>query len=324
MHTIPYLQERIHQAIQQLDFPVAPPALYEPIVYSMSIGGKRIRPMLTLLACDLYDGNIEQALNIAVGLEIFHNFTLVHDDIMDNAPLRRGQLTVYKKWDTNTAILAGDTMLVLAYDYISRIDQALLPSILQVFNQTAREVCEGQQLDMNFENDTEVSIDDYLKMIRLKTAVLLGCCLKTGCLAAGAGIKDADNLYHFGENLGIAFQIQDDLLDTFGDEKTFGKVTGGDITAKKRTWLYLKAMELADPGLKEKIKDLYSAETMDAEMKLLSVKGIFNDLRIQSHAGNEVDSYYTIALEYLRKISLPEKKLETLKDFCNSLMNRTF
>ncbi|MHC1708369.1 MAG: polyprenyl synthetase family protein [Bacteroidales bacterium] len=324
MHTIPYLQEIVRQEIEKLEFPISPVELYEPIAYSMSIGGKRIRPLLVLLAADLYDGNIDLALPPALGLEIFHNFTLLHDDIMDNAPMRRGQLTVYRKWDINTAILAGDTMFTLAYDFISRTDPAILPAVFQVFNQTAREVCEGQQLDMNFETDNQVTLDDYLEMIRLKTAVLLGCCLKTGGLVAGAGQKDADLLYHFGQNLGIAFQIQDDLLDTFGDDETFGKKTGGDIAANKKTWLYLKALDLADSSTKGNLIQCYNDSQLDAESKFLRIKGIFSDLNIPFHAGNEIERHYSKATEFLYRLSLPEHKLGILKSFGDKIINRTY
>lgn len=324
MHTLPFLQERLRQEIDNLDIPDYPHELYDPIAYSMSMGGKRIRPLLTLLACDLFNGHFEQALAPALGIEIFHNFTLVHDDIMDNAPLRRGRPTVYRKWDINSAILAGDTMFALANEYISKSDPTVLPAVLQVFNQTAREVCEGQQLDMNFERDPEVSLADYLEMIRLKTAVLIGCSLKVGSLIAGAGIKDADDLYFFGENLGMAFQIQDDLLDTFGDEETFGKKTGGDITSNKKTWLFLKAMEIADPKLKEKIILCYCDEYMDPEMKFLTVKGLYTDLRLPQYARDEITHYYNKAQEFLKRLSLPESKLGTLKTFCDKVMNRTY
>lgn len=324
MHTIPYLQERLRQEFENLDLPGFPAELYQPIEYSMSIGGKRIRPLLVLLAADLFEGNMDNALAPAIGLEIFHNFTLVHDDIMDNAPLRRGQMTVYRKWDINTAILSGDTMFTLAYDYISRTEISVLPAVFHVFNKTAREVCEGQQLDMNFENRQDVTLQEYLEMIRLKTAVLLGCCLKVGSLTAGSGMNDADILYHFGENLGIAFQIQDDLLDTFGEEATFGKKTGGDIEANKKTWLYLKALDLADPTTKENLVQCYHDSELDAEMKFLQVKAIFTALNLEEYARQEICHFYNKAQEFLKKISLPATRLENLIGFCDRIMNRTY
>jgi geranylgeranyl diphosphate synthase type II len=324
MHTVPYLQEIIQQEINRLDIPSSPAELYEPIYYSMSMGGKRIRPVLTLIACDLFDGNIELALAPAIGLEIFHNFTLVHDDIMDNAPIRRGKDTIYRKWSISTAILSGDTMFAIACEYISRTHPGALPAVLGIFNQTAREVCEGQQMDMNFESDTQVTLHDYTEMIRLKTAVLLGCCLKIGSLVAGAGNKDAENLYHFGENLGIAFQIQDDLLDTFGDPSVFGKKTGGDIETNKKTWLFLKAMEIGNNQQQSTLQQYYGDPLSDAEAKYLTVKGIFNDLKVQELARQEITVYYNKAQEYLKRISLPEPKMEVLRTFCDKIINRTY
>ena len=324
MHTIPYLQERIKEVFQSLVLPVYPKALYDPIHYSLGMGGKRVRPMLTLLACNLFDEDINPAIQPAIGIEIFHNFTLVHDDIMDNAPLRRGKPTVYRKWDTNTAILSGDTMFALGYEHVAKVNPKLLPAILEVFTQTAREVCEGQQLDMDFESAPEVHLDAYLEMIRLKTAVLLGCCLKVGSLAGGAGLTDANLLYKVGENLGMAFQIQDDLLDTFGDESTFGKKTGGDILSRKKTFLFLKGLQLANAVVGKQLSDIYNDLDMDPEEKILQVKGIFTTLQIHEASIKTIDQYYNKAMAALEKVALPEPKKAFLKKYCAELMNRTF
>jgi geranylgeranyl diphosphate synthase type II len=244
MYSLDFIQQRISSAFADARFLHEPIKLYEPISYTLDQGGKRIRPVLVLLACDLFGGDIEKAVFPAMGLEIFHNFTLLHDDIMDNAPLRRGQETVHKKWNDNTAILSGDTMFVLAYEYVAKTDAALLPEVLRLFNDTARKVCEGQQYDMNFETQEKVTIEQYKMMIRLKTAVLIACSLKLGAIIARAEPAEANKLYDFGIELGLAFQLQDDYLDTFGDVAIFGKEIGGDIITHKKTFLFLKAIEV--------------------------------------------------------------------------------
>ncbi|HRY33257.1 MAG TPA: polyprenyl synthetase family protein [Bacteroidales bacterium] len=322
MHTIPYLQETISQAFDQLELPLTPRELYDPIHYTLSLGGKRIRPLLVLLAADLFDGKAEDALPAAIGLELFHNFTLLHDDLMDKAPLRRGKETVYRKWGENTAILSGDTMFALAGDYLARMHPSVLPAVLPLFHRTAREVCEGQQMDMNFETMEDVSIDDYILMIRMKTAVLLGCCLQTGSLAAGAGNNDAETLYNYGVHLGIAFQIQDDLLDAFGSEATFGKKTGGDIIACKKTFLYLKALETAGVESRKKLMELYRDTLLDDEYKILSVKAMMSELHIPDLCNAETDRWYQKAITYLDKVSLPDHRKAALREFGDRLMER--
>lgn len=291
-----------------------PIELYEPISYTFSLGGKRIRPILLLLACDMFGGNTEKAINPAIAVEIFHNFTLLHDDIMDNAPLRRGRETVYQKWNTNVAILSGDTMFALAYDYLSETDKEILPSLLSLFTRTARQVCEGQQYDMNFETDNDISINDYLEMIRLKTAVLLACSLKMGALLAKAPESASDMIYSFGQNLGMAFQLQDDLLDTFGDASVFGKSIGGDITSNKKTFLFLKAMESADLRTKNALEKLYSGNYNDTAGKINRVKDIFVSLNIEEKTNDLIDDYFRKALKDLTDIPVPDvKKAELLK-----------
>ncbi|RYE17915.1 MAG: polyprenyl synthetase family protein [Sphingobacteriales bacterium] len=239
------LQDIIIDGISQLSYPARPAELYQPISYILSIGGKRLRPALVLMACDMFGGDVNAAVKPALAIEVFHNFTLMHDDIMDNAPLRRGKVTVHEKWNSNIAILSGDVMMVEANKLIMQVDDRILRTVMTIFNETAQGVCEGQQFDMNFEQDNQVSIDGYLGMIRLKTAVLLGGALKIGALIGGADAANAENLYQFGVNLGIAFQLQDDILDVYGDPEKFGKQVGGDIISNKKTFLLIKATELA-------------------------------------------------------------------------------
>ena len=244
--TINEIQKIIEKQIDNINFKKAPNELYGPIAYTLKLGGKRLRPALCLMGCDMFGGNINEALQPALGIELFHNFTLLHDDIMDKAPLRRGKETVYNKWNTNTAILAGDTMMAIAYDFIMKAPEVVRTKIFSIFNKTAIEVCEGQQYDMNYESQNDVTIDKYLEMIRLKTAVLLAGSLKIGAVIGGANENDTQKLYSFGENIGIAFQLKDDLLDVFSNEDKFGKKSGGDIITNKKTFLYLKAFELAE------------------------------------------------------------------------------
>ena len=244
----------ITDALSDEHFNYLPSELFEPIKYTMSLGGKRIRPLITLLSCDMFGGQIEDAIYPAVGLETFHNFTLIHDDILDNALLRRGKPTVFKKWNTNRAILSGDTMFALSYNYFFKTKESFILPVLQIFNKTAIEVCQGQQYDMNFETEKAVSIENYLEMIRLKTAVLLGACAKIGAIIGKASDEDATKIYNFAENLGTAFQLKDDILDLYSDQEVFGKKNGGDIISNKKTYLYLKALELSDKEQKETLE----------------------------------------------------------------------
>ncbi len=253
MKKLEYLQALISEEVNKLAFPEYPVALYEPISYILSLGGKRMRPALLLMACDLFGGDIEAAISPALAIEVFHNFTLMHDDIMDNAPLRRGSVTVHERWNNNVGILSGDVMLVQGYKLMMQVEDRLLRPILDIFNTTAVGVCEGQQLDMEFEERNDVGIDEYINMIRLKTAVVLGGALKIGALIGGADSKDADLLSSFGEHLGIAFQLQDDILDVYGDPEKFGKQVGGDIISNKKTFLLIKALESADAQQKKEL-----------------------------------------------------------------------
>ena len=262
MRSLLDFQEIINQHIANQNFNRFPSELYDPIAYTMTQGGKRLRPLLTLMTCDLFGGNLVHAIHPALALEVFHNFTLVHDDIMDQAPLRRGRETVYKKWNSNIAILSGDTMFAMAYQYAIQTEDQYVPKILRVFNKAAIEVCEGQQLDMNFEVITQVNLDEYLEMIQLKTAVLIGVSIQIGAIIGNASDEDMKLMYDFGIQLGIAFQIKDDLLDLYGSEKYFGKKTGGDILANKKTYLFLKALEQCHNSDKQALIDLYNDNQM--------------------------------------------------------------
>ncbi|MDO9255188.1 MAG: polyprenyl synthetase family protein [Bacteroidales bacterium] len=321
MNPIQELQLRIDEAFSAIRFPSAPADLYTPITYTLGLGGKRLRPLLVLASCQMFGGDIADAINPAIGIELFHNFTLLHDDIMDEAPLRRGKETVYKKWNSNVAILAGDTMFAVANKYMLRTRPHAISPVVELFNQTAIEVCEGQQYDMDYEKQQTVSIPDYIEMIRLKTAVLLAASLKTGAIIAGAETDDCDHIYDFGINIGLAFQLKDDLLDVYGDQVKFGKVSGGDIIAGKKTYLYLKALESAGAQT-EYFRELYAAHDLPSNEKVLKVKELFNQLNIEQLTRQLIDDYYQKALHDLSCISLPEEAMEELSDYAAGLMER--
>jgi len=322
MKTLKELQQLIADAVDGLKYPASPAELYEPISYILSLGGKRLRPALLLLACDLFGGDVEAAIAPALAIEVFHNFTLMHDDIMDNAPLRRGKVTVHEKWNRNVGILSGDVMLVEAYKLMMQVEGHLLRPALDIFNATAVGVCEGQQFDMDFEKRGDVSITEYLNMIRLKTAVLLGGALKIGAFIGGADIKDAGYLYSFGENLGIAFQLQDDILDVYGDPDKFGKQVGGDIISNKKTYLLLKAFELADEAKLKTLSAWIALTPFNSEEKVQAVTTVYNSLNIRGHAENEMQAYADKAFDALDAISLPEEKKQYLRDFADFLLVR--
>lgn len=325
MTKIEHFQQQINELIKSQQFDGNPKALYEPIAYTMHQGGKRLRPLLTLLACDLFDGDTEKALYPALAVEVFHNFTLVHDDIMDKAPLRRGKETVYKKWNSDIAILSGDTMFALAYQYTLKTDTALIPGILQVFSKAAIEVCEGQQMDMEFETDSAVTLTHYLNMIRLKTAVLLGASLEIGALVASAKKQDVKAIYDFGIALGMAFQLKDDLLDVYGNQDYFGKVSGGDIAANKKTFLVLKALEIADKTDHARLTELYDSKNSIAEAeKIKAVKAIFEKLEIKQAVEKAMEDYYQQAIHFLRDINASEDKKEELASFASFLYKRNY
>ena len=324
MYTIEALQEKVKQSFAEQNFIYEPELLYAPIEYTLSQGGKRLRPVLLLAGCDLFDGDCEQAINAAIGIEIFHNFTLLHDDIMDKSPMRRGKETVYKRWNENIAILSGDTMFALAYRYFLNTPHKNLQQILQVFTETAIDVCNGQQYDMNFETSETVSLDEYLTMIRKKTAVLLAGALKIGSLYADCSETDRNHLYEFGINIGLAFQLQDDLLDAFGDEKTFGKPIGTDIKDNKKTFLFLKAMEQASDNDKDTLKKWFSQVSENNQEKISSVLEIYNKLSIKSITENEIEYYFSKSLQELEKINVAIEKKEPLHSFLNQLLGRKY
>lgn len=321
MNPIQDLQLRIDEAFSTIRFPSAPADLYNPITYTLGLGGKRLRPLLVLASCQMFGGDISDAINPAIGIELFHNFTLLHDDIMDEAPLRRGKESVFKKWNSNVAILAGDTMFAIANKYMLRTQPQAISEVVELFNQTAIEVCEGQQYDMDYEKKPNVSIPDYIEMIRLKTAVLLAASLKTGAIVAGAATVDCDYVYQFGINIGLAFQLKDDLLDVYGDQQKFGKVSGGDIIAGKKTYLYLKALESAG-SQSEYFRELYTAHNIPSAEKVAKVKKFFNQLDIEQHTRQLIDEYYQKALHDLSRISLSEEATEALIDYTAELMER--
>ncbi len=322
MRKLEDLQGIISKAVDKLNFPVHPDKLYEPISYILSIGGKRMRPALLLMACDLFGGDIDEALSPALAIEVFHNFTLMHDDIMDNAPLRRGRVTVHERWNQNVAILSGDVMLIEGYKLMMKVPDHLLRQILDIFNKTAVGVCEGQQIDMDFEVRSDVAIDEYIEMIRLKTAVVLGGALKIGALIGGADNKDADLLCSFGENLGIAFQLQDDILDVYGDPEKFGKQVGGDIISNKKTYLLIKALELATGETAELLAHIIANKDFINEDKVKAVTAIYNSLDIRQQAEREMQAYADKAFAALDAINLPEEHKQYLRDFADGLMVR--
>ena len=324
MREIHELQKLIQDAVSEINFPPYPAQLYQPLTYVLDLGGKRMRPALLLMACDLFGGDIEKALPPALAIEVFHNFTLMHDDIMDNAPLRRGKATVHERWNANTAILSGDVMLIEGYKLIMQVEDRLLRVILDIFNSTAVGVCEGQQLDMEFETRENVSISEYINMIRLKTAVVLGGALKIGALVGGASTHDADLLLEFGENLGLAFQLQDDILDVYGDPQKFGKQVGGDIIANKKTYLLIKAGELANAAQKQELDNWLEKNVFDIPEKVSAITNIYNALGVRTSAENEVQHYAERAFEALANIDLPAAAKEYLREFADSLMIREY
>ena len=319
MKDLSQIAEIIEAEINNTSYLKDPENLYSPIEYTMAFGGKRIRPILLLISYQLFNDNIERAFSPAKAIEIFHNFTLLHDDIMDKAPLRRGKITVHKKWNNNIAILSGDVMMIHAYQLLTQVESKYLKTILNIFNKAAIEVCEGQQWDMDFESTDDVLLIDYMKMIEFKTAVLLAASLKIGAVLADANDKDQNHLYEFGLNMGIAFQLKDDLLDVFGTSKLFGKKIGGDILANKKTFLYLKALQISDISTKLKLKKLYTSKD-EYDTKVENVKNIFLDLNIKKHTLDLMKAYYIKAMKHLDAIDSDKKS--PLIDFADKLMQR--
>ncbi|QNR86878.1 polyprenyl synthetase family protein [Pedobacter riviphilus] len=324
MHTTEELQQILDTAIQNLKFPDHPKQLYDPITYIINLGGKRVRPLLVLMATELFGENANESIHAAMAIEIFHNFTLVHDDIMDNAPLRRGKATVHEKWSTNIAILSGDVMMVEANKSLAKVNPAFLDPVLNTFNATAQGVCEGQQLDMEFEGRDDVSIEEYINMIRLKTAVLLGGALKLGAIIAGASEKDADLIYQFGENIGIAFQLHDDILDVYADPEKFGKQVGGDIIANKKTFLLLKAFELAEGEIRTSLTTWTSYKEFNAQEKIDTVRQVYDTLDVQDIAKESMNYYRNKALAVFDQINVSDEKKANLLTLTEQLMAREY
>lgn len=318
MHNPTELQKLIENAIPEIAYPAQPANLYEPIKYIMSLGGKRIRPVMVLMATELFTDDVNKALDVALAIETFHNFTLVHDDIMDNAPLRRGKQTVHEKWGVNNAILSGDVMMVESNKHLSKVNINVLKPVLDTFNQTAQGVCEGQQLDMEFESRDDVSIDEYIEMIRLKTAVLLGGAMKLGAIVGGADEKNANLLYQFGENLGIAFQLQDDILDVYGDPEKFGKQVGGDIISNKKTFLHLNAKALINA---EETKVLLGKHE-NAAQKVSAVTQLYNSYGIRELSNAKMEQYLAKAYQALNDLAVQEDRKTNLRELTKQIMER--
>ncbi len=302
--------------------PNSPSNLYEPVSYILRLKGKRIRPILTLLSCDLFNDNFKEAFDAALAVEVFHNFSLVHDDIMDEAPLRRGNETVHKKWDLSTAILSGDVMLILAYQLFENYSGETFVSLAKLFSKTAIEVCEGQQMDIDFSNTNDVSAEKYLKMIEYKTAVLLGASMKMGAIVSKVSLQEQNSIYEFGRNLGMAFQIQDDFLDTFGEEEKFGKMIGGDILENKKTLLFIRAKELLSEKDSFRLIELYSTKSLDDHSKINEVKELYNKCGIPEIMMKEIKQFTLTAFKMLENINISAEKKEFLINFGNSLMKR--
>lgn len=322
MNTSNEILERINAFIEQLPYERKPYSLYEPIRYVLSLGGKRIRPALMLLSYQLYKDHPEQILMPAVALETYHNYTLLHDDLMDNADLRRGHETVHKRWDANTAVLSGDSMLVLAYERMAQVPQDKLAPVLALFTETALQIGEGQQYDMEFEHRNDVSEDEYIEMIRLKTSVLLACATKTGAILAGASDADANNLYKFGEQVGLAFQLQDDLLDVYGDPAVFGKAIGGDITSNKKTYMLINAFQRADDWQRTELHHWVDAKEFDRQEKIKAVTELYNQIGIRQLCEEKINYYFEQAKQYLANIGVPAERKQPLIDFTNEMMHR--
>ncbi|WP_282133898.1 polyprenyl synthetase family protein [Seonamhaeicola maritimus] len=323
MLSIEKYQEEFLSFLEDYTVVKEPKGLYNPIQYILSLGGKRLRPVLTLMTADIFGGNYKDALNAALSVEVFHNFSLVHDDIMDDAPLRRGEATVHEKWDINTGILSGDAMLIMAYQLFENYNAEAFQALAKLFSKTAIEVCEGQQYDVDFETRIDVTIPEYLKMIEYKTSVLVAAAMKMGAIVAGATDKDQNSIYEFGRNLGIAFQLQDDYLDAFGDPKSFGKQVGGDIIENKKTYLYLKALEFSSVQEQERLENLYTLETDKNEEKIFVVKELFKSTGAAEATKQAVKDYTNKAFSVLESLDVSEERKQLLKDFGTGLMSRT-
>jgi geranylgeranyl diphosphate synthase type II len=322
MHSINQYQEFIADYVESQYETKEPKNLYDPIHYILGLGGKRMRPVLTLMSAEVFDADYKKALPAALAVEVFHNFSLIHDDIMDDAPLRRGNVTVHEKWNINTGILSGDAMLILAYQYFEKYEPAIFRELAKLFSKTALEVCEGQQWDVDFETRTDVSIPEYLKMIQYKTAVLVAAAMKMGAIIAETSKENANLIYDFGLNLGLAFQLQDDYLDAFGNPETFGKQVAGDIIENKKTYLYLKALEFASRDQAQQLVDLFAIQPEDSSDKIAAVKEIFVASGAAQETKNAIQDFTFKAFDTLQKISIDNDKKDMLRTFGENLMGR--
>ncbi len=322
MYSFEYCQDLINKELEKINMQEVPSGLYDPIRYILSVGGKRIRPALTLMSCNLFSDDIDMAINPALAVEIFHNFTLMHDDIMDKSETRRNNPTIHKKWDENTAILSGDAMLIKSYEYISGCSEKILKKMLAIFNLTAIQVCEGQQYDIDYERSFDVSIEEYMKMIELKTAVLIAASLKAGAIAGQASDDDANLLYEFGSNIGIAFQLQDDLLDIYAEPAVFGKPVGGDIVANKKTYLLISALNCKDKDILQALKKWAEKAVFDKNKKIAEVKGIFDRLGLREATLGKIRYYIEKGLTSLEKVSVSDIRKNNLRELAAKMIGR--
>ena len=322
MYSWEQIREKINEFIANLEIEREPKELYRPITYTLSQSGKRVRPVLCLMAYNMYKKDVENALYPAVAMETYHNYTLIHDDVMDRADIRRGKPTVAAKWGDNAAILSGDTMLVLAYELMTKAPDCKLRAMLDLFTTTAKEIGEGQQYDMEFETREKVTEEEYLEMIRLKTSVLMAACLKMGGILAGASDEDLKNLYAYGETMGLAFQLQDDVLDVYGDVTVFGKKIGGDIVCNKKTFLLIKAMELASPEQRAEFTEWMAKESFDENEKIARFTALYNELGVREICEAKINELFTKCDSYIERVELPAENKKYLKSFVDSLLNR--
>ena len=322
MYTSNELLTIVNEYLNNLPYNRKPSSLYEPIKYVLDLGGKRIRPILMMLSYNLYKENPKTILSSACALETYHNYTLLHDDLMDEAPLRRGQQTVHTKWNNNQAILSGDSMLVLAYERLAQVDTKHLQAVLNLFTETALQIGEGQQYDMEFEHRNDVTVDEYIEMIRLKTSVLLACATKMGALLADASAEDAEHLYKFGEQIGLAFQLQDDYLDVYGDSKVFGKKIGGDITSNKKTYMLITAFNRANDKQRAELEEWINKTAFVTEEKIAAVTRLYNEIGVDKLAKEKMDYYYEQGKQYLQAVKLPEEQKKELLAYAADMMSR--
>ena len=322
MYKADELLKKVNEALDGLKYDRKPATLYAPIQYVLALGGKRVRPVLMLLAYNLYREDPERIMTQAIGLETYHNFTLLHDDLMDNADMRRGHDTVHRKWNPNQAILSGDTMLLQAFQRMGQCEADKLQAVIGLFTETTLEIDEGQQLDVEFETRQDVTEEEYIEMIRLKTSVLLACAVKIGAILAGASEADQDNLYKFGEQIGLAFQLQDDLLDVYGDPKVFGKNIGGDITSNKKTYMLINAVNRANPAQREELMRWIDAKTFNREEKVKAVTRLYDEIGIRQLCEQKMEACYALAKDYLAKVSVSEERKAELKAYAAAMMKR--